>query len=464
MSEEENAEEAIEPIEVKAEEPQANPLFKTLFEIEEGEVDNSPEENVEEEKVIPMTLTEAVDTLDQPDDQEEEKPEEVETGTETGTEAETEIQAEAPGKSEPKQKKKLRKVVDPDIPEEMKPKLNFKEDEEVEVDEFASTLLPEEEEVYNLAKYASDNMGDKYKGYDNKFKDFFSKSKAFLDKRINDDPHYDPRDDDEYSTFIERNRPNFTPADAKSIERRMWIEDAKKEAREELAPETEKLRKKLEQAEKAPVAQQAKSAFRSMAQKVVIPEEYRETFETGGQEAISKFSKENPLEFDIMEKASSNLLTYGDALTDIFLQTTELNESNPVHKELIDWVNTEQDGFIKSGQTEQDGKMFMRRERYYNLPENNRSEYYTWSDDDLLKILALRTQEQVNAAIGKQREILKASGYTKEVAEQQVVQKVKQQEVTQKPPVVNATPRPGNNLNSNKPVRPNNAVMNVLGF
>jgi hypothetical protein len=434
--------------------PQANPLFKTLFEIEED--DSSDSEVEENEAPPPMTLNEAVDELDQPTEvnqEEEKKPEE-----------QVEENTVEPNKAEPK-KKKLRKVVDPDIPEDIKPQLNLQDEEPLdEEDEYLNELLPEEQEVYNLAKYASKNMGDEYKGYDVKFKDFFTKSKSFLDKKINDDPHYNPSEDDDYATFIERNRPKLTQVDAKKIERSMWINEAKNEVRKELEPETEKLRKKLERAEKAPAVNQAKSNFRNMAQKVVIPEEYRETFEKGGEEAIGKFAKENPLEYQIMDNASKRLLTYGDTLTDIFLKTVDLDESNAIHKELIDWVNLEQGNFIKSGQTEQDGKVFMRRERYFSLPENRRSEYYTWSDDDLLKILALRTQEQVNSALTGQRDMLKNSGYVKQQVASQNSQEPEVQQVAEKPPVVNTTPRPGNNLNAKTTSKKNNALLNVLGF
>jgi hypothetical protein len=455
---EEVTEEVVEKTEVEPtqEAPQSNPLFKTLFEIEEG-LDSEPEN---EEKVVeatPMTLNEAVDEIDQPLEQVSEEPEQIEEESK-----QEEVAKEDLKKSEPK-KKKLRKVVDPDIPDDIKPQLQLSDEpEEDDVDDFAETLLPEEREVYDLAKYASSNM-DKYKGYDVKFKEFFKKSKDFLDKRVSDDPHYNPSDDEDYATFIQRNRPDFTKSDAKKIERDMWISQAKKEVRKELEPETQKLKKKLEQAEKAPAARQAKGAFRSMAQKIIIPEEYKEEFEKGGTEAIEKFSKENPLEYQIIDNAAKDLLQYGDELTDIFLKTKELDDNNPVHKELISWVNLEQDNFIKTGQTEQDGKLFMRRERYFTLPENKRSEYYTWSDDDLLKILALRTQEKVNSAISHQRQILKNSGYVKNV-ETKPAQTPKNEVVNEKPPVVNATPRPGNNLSPNTPATKNNALLNVLGF
>ncbi|MBL19358.1 MAG: hypothetical protein CMC82_05980 [Flavobacteriaceae bacterium] len=449
----EQVEEQVEPEQTEEQPPQPNPLFKTLFEIEDGQ-EGKKEEEVEEDVSIPMTLNEAMDDISE--EPKDEEPEEVEP------EEEEEVKAEEPQKAEPK-KKKLRKVIDPEVPEASKPEMHFDQPEEDKYKEFKQTLLPEEKEVFELAVYASNNM-DEFEGYDEKFKDFFTRSKAFLDKRIDDDPNYDPREDDSYNVFLEKNRPKFTASDAKKIEKKMWLEEAKADIRKELEPETAELKQKLKIAEKKPQVEQAKSNFRSMAQKVVIPKEYQETFESGGQEAISKFAQENPLEYEIMEKASKNLLTYGDTLTDIFMEATPLDQSDPIHKDLVDWVNNEQDNFIKGGQTEQDGRVFMRRERYFSLPENQRSQYYTWSDDDLLKILALRTQEQVHQAIAKQREVLEKSGYVRQEASAQVKKPKKPAKVAQKPLVVDTKPRQGDNLNRTTKKKANNAMLNVLGF
>lgn len=447
-----------------AEAPQDNPLFKTLFEIGEGEEQEIEAEEPKEVARPPMTLSEAVEEEDQPQEQAE-APEEKTEEPKAETEAE-------PEKAEPK-KKRMRKVVDPDIPEDVKkqPAFNLREEdpEEEEDQEFLGSLMPEERDIYDIAKYASKNIGDKYKGMDGQFKTFFNKSKEYLDKRITEDPHFNPADDDEYAQFIQRNRPKLTPNEAKKIERTMWINEAKKEVRRELEPKTEALRKEMERSKLQPVANQAKVQFRQMAQKVVIPEEYRDTFEKGGEEAIKQFAQESPLEYEILENATQHLLTYGDTLTDIFLRTQDFDGSNKIHKDLMEWVDQEQNDFVQSGQTEKDGKVFMRRERYFAMPENQRSQYYTWTDDNLLQIFAYRMQEQVSGALQQHRQVLERSGYVK-AQPQQHAQPAQPAPAPQAPaprpkaPTINTTPRPGNALNNGKQKEGNNAMLNVLGF
>ena len=452
MSEEEVQTEETTQETPQQEAPQDNPLFKTLFEIGEGE---QAQEVVEEpvQKEVPRSLDEALN-MEEPEEAVEEAVTE---------EAEEQPVAETPEKTQPK-KKKLRKVVDPDVPDAVKnqPAFNFQEEEEV--DEFAETLMPEEREVYDIAKYASKNMGEKYKGYDAKFKDYFTKSKAYLDKKIEDDPHFNPATDEEYSSFIERNRPKLSATEAKKIERKMWVEEAKNEVRKELIPETQQLRKDLNRAKMQPVVGHAQASFRNMAQKVIIPEEFREKFEKGGDQAIAEFAKERPLEYGILEKGTRKLLSYGDTLTSIFLNAIDLDLNNPVHKELLDWVNTEQEGYIASGQTEQDGKVFMRRERFYALPEDQRSQYYTWSDDDVLKILALRVQEEVNGSLAQQKAILEKSGYVRQNTEAPAAPAPAPAPAPVAPPSVNPSPRQGGAVTPSKAKEQSNAMLDVLGI
>ena len=435
--------------------PQDNPLFKTLFEVgdEVGEED-APEAETEPDASVPMTLSEAVEDIGNP---EEEVVEEIAEAAPESPEA----QPEEVEKGSPK-KKKLRKVVDPEIPDDLKPtaEYNFSDEDEEEVD---PDLLPAEQEVYKMARYASRNMTE-HQGLDKKFKDFFAKSKSYLDKRIEDDPHFDLEDDHEYGEFMDKNRPKVSQTELKKIEKTMWIDEAKREARKELVPEQEKLRKEIERSKKAPHVNHAKNSFRQMSQKVVIPSELNEKFSQPN--GIQEYQKENPLEFKIIEQATGELLSAGDTLTDILMSNVDLDTSNPVHKSLLEWVNTEQDSFINSGQTEQDGKLFMRRERFFTLPANKQSEYYTWSDDDLLKILALRSKEKVSAQLEHQRKILEESGYVK--ANQGTAQPEPTQPVAPQAqpvaPKVPTTPRQGGVIKKATPEKQNNALLNVLGF
>jgi hypothetical protein len=188
----------------------------------------------------------------------------------------------------------------------------------------------------------------------------------------------------------------------------------------------------------------------------------------GKQEDIQKFSQENPFEYKILENFTQQLLTYSDALTDIFLDpSTQLDiENNPIHNELNQWIEKEQESFVQSGQTEQEGKIFMRRERYYAMPEDKRSEYYTWTDNDIMKILAIRYQNIVANALDQQKKQMQAAGYTKSQAQAPVQQQPRAvAQPRPKPPSVSATPRQGTTVDAKPSANPKqNALLGALGL
>jgi hypothetical protein len=462
MSEEENPEveeQRAETEEVEASQPEEknDALYKTLFDIAEEAVEE------QEEYRPPVELNEAVATLD--DQPEEEVVQE---------DVQEEAKEEEPKKTEPK-KKKLRKVIDPDVPEDVakQPAFTASNEDKYEPDsedvEFMEELVPDERAVYEKVLYADKRLGGDYRGKSKQFRDFFKKNKEFVEKRMAEDDFYDPSSDEQYSQFVQKNKPQFSRSDEDKVYREMILEEADRRINKKTSEKIEQLEQQLKRQEVLPRVNQAKANFRKVAQQTVVPEEYQKEFAEGGQEAVTKFAGENPLEYQILEKNTQELLQFSDTLTEIFLDpSTQLDVAgNPMHKHLNDWLNGEQNNFIKSGQTQQeDGRVFMRRERYFQLPEDKRSEYYTWSDNDLLKLLALRYGDKVNAEIKQHREQMEKAGYTR-VKPQEESQPQQQQQPTRqqaRPPVVNPSPRQGSTVDSKQAQPKQNALMSALGL
>lgn len=454
MSEEQieqtEAEQADQPQEVAERSPQANPLFKALYEAaEEPEVEAVPESEPEPE-LKPSTLNEALDDLENPEEEEfvAEEPQAVEQVT------------EEPGKSQPK-KKKIKKVVDPDIPQDAAPASDpaFNQPQEDPEEDYIKTLLPEEREIYELARFADKNM-DGYEGAARETKEYFEKSKNYIDKRLKEDPHVDLRNDEEYKTFIARNRPNFTQADAKKVEREMVISEAENRAYNRAGAENQRLQHELDRMKKAPQVQQTKSKIRQIVPSI-MPKEYHEDLKT--EEGIKKIAQENPFEFQIMDQVATQLQNVSDTFIDITSGTEQYDPSNQVHKKLLEWVNEEQDTFINTGQTQKEGKLFMRRERYHQLPTDKRAEYYTWTDDDLLGLLAGRAHQRVTSDLANHRTGLEQAGYVRQGRPIPQQQQVAQPVVNQSPPRATSAPRPGG-VPTQKASPKSNAMLNILGL
>jgi len=446
MSEEQIEEQVEEQPTQEAPAEESNSLYTSLFDIAEEDATQEEEEGfkpVRSEDVI--SITDAVDTINR-------QPEESQV--EEAKEEEVKDQVSQPEKSEPK-KKKVKQVIDPDVPEDLRPQANaLAEEPEIKSDEFEDSLLPEEKEVYDIAKYASEKMPE-YKGADEQFKKYFTGTRQYIEKRLKDDPHLNLSEDEEYKSFISRNRPKFGSSDARKVEQEMLLEKAELRAREKLKPEIERVKREQERIALAPKVQQKKAQVQQVV-KQIIPEDFRKILEEEG--GLDKLSKTKPMEFAAIDAVTGQAMASANLLVDITTGNVNYDPSNNDHVALLDWVNQQQDAFVNSGQTHRDGKVFMRRERYFQLPESKRSEYYTWSDDDLVQVIAIRSQEAINHSLHKQQEMLKAYAGQQQSAPQHTPQPVQRQQA----PSIPSSSRPSPNQPA--PQEKKNAFFTTLGI
>ena len=437
---EEPAQEAVEQAEPEQAEPeQGNSLYSSLFDIAEQE-EKSEEVDPGPAPSDVISLSDAVDKLDSEEPVAEEPAQEEPVAEEA--------QGEEPEKSEPK-KKKVKQVIDPDLPSEVANELTEEAPAQQEDpdQEFVESLLPEEQEIYKLAKYASEKM----EGYDGADKQF----KKYIDSRLKEDPHVNLAEDEDYKRFIANAKPKFSNSDARKVEQEMLLEKAETRAREKLKPEIERVRREQEKINLAPIVHEKKAQAQALTREI-IPEEFRETLSK--ENGLEEFAKTKPMEYAALDAVSGQVLASANLLVDITTGNTQYDPNNPEHEALLSWVNSEQENFIQSGQTQRDGKIFMRRERYFQLPEAKRSEYYSWSDDDLVRIIVARGQEALGNALNQQQEMLKAYG----VAQAPQSAPAPKAPVRQQAPSIGSSPRPS----PETPVKTEqkNPLFNALGM
>lgn len=458
MSEEENPEvvearQEQEQVEQAKEEIPTNALYKTLFDVAE----EVAEEGETKEYRPPVELNEAVETLGDIDN------------AEPDPEPEPEVEAkEEPKKSEPK-KKKLRKVVDPDVPEDVRKQPVFQDKlvddgfkPSEEDSEFMDELLPEEKSVYEKVLYADQRMGGEYKGKAKQFREFFNRNKEFIEKRMSEDEFYDPSTDEQYRDFVNKNKPKFNRSDEDKVYREMILEEADRRINKKTSEKISRLERELQRQQTLPRINQAKAMFRKNARASIPDDINKQISET--DDGLKNFAESNPLEYQILERNTQEMLRFSDALTDIFLDpNVSIDiENNQVHKHLNEWINHQQNQFIQTGQTQlEDGRTFMRRERYYQLPENKRSEYYTWDDNAVLNLLALTYKDKMQHEISAHRDAMERAGYKKVTSQAPQQSQPKQ---PSRPPVVNPSPRQGSSVETKQTVKQENALLSTLGL
>lgn len=394
MSEEEVTDEATQDtespeIETQAEES-GNPVFDALFKT----VEESEESQDEAIEAVRMTsLHETLHEIENPTEEPGVDDTEVIESPEVPTSAE-----------EPKPKVKVkRKIVDPEFKAPRRRMVAAPPPPAA--DPFEAELNEEERTRLDLARWAAANLAD-HKELPKQYMSFFKEHKKYLDERLQVDPDHDLANDEEYKRFLDDKRPK---ANIKQLETERLTKTAEERAIQRMAPEIQRLQREQVRTRNAPLVEEGMQNAKKLMEDAV-PEEMREALSANPKE----FSEKNPFEMNIVNQTISNGLTLSKAFNDILYEMDDYNEKNPTHKALSDFIDEEQTRFIQSGKTKRNGKTFVRRERFPSVPEGEKDQYYTFTDADILRLLAVRTKEHVNGQLADLRSQFEQAGYKRD--------------------------------------------------
>lgn len=436
MSEEQTEEQVEETPAVDApEEESGNPIFDALFRA----VEEEPEEEEVEEYTPPQSLHGALHELesDEPvDEGQQEQPEEQPAVEDQ----------EEPAGSLTKKVKRKRRVVDPVFD---KPRTNPTTPAPQEADDLTG-LNSDERKRYDLAKWASENL-DGYKNKHKSYLSFFRKHHDFLNKKLKDDPEADLSQDSEYRSFLVQNQPAFNIEEVK--DQKITVE-AERKALDRLQPEQQKLERQIKALRNEPIAKELKAQKKKLISDN-IPKEVMQLFRSN-----PNFAKTHSLEAKIVDQVLGDAYSLVEAFYDISHEVVDYDEKNPVHVKLSKWIDGEQNNFINSGKTKRGGRLFVRRERYPSVPKSEKSKYYTFSDDDVMKLLAARAGQSVDRQIKGTLKKLEDSGFVRAGQQQSTPPSVPQ---SQPAPRRSPSPRPGPSAPQADP-KTENPVISLLGL
>lgn len=384
-----------------------NKIFDALYNAATEE-----EEEESEEFVPPSSLQSALHDI-------ENEPEGVIKEEPVQEAAQQEEEAEKP---KPKQKSRVKKkIVDPEFnapaPQPQAP--------ERKEDPFLKQLLPEEQDRYNTARWASENIEGK-EGLAAEYLNFFKRHKSFINQ--NKDEHNDLAGSDEYKSFLKKFKPR---EDMRKIEREMLTQQAEKRALEKISPHLQQMQREQLRTQGEPKAKaETANALKDIPN--LIPEAYRKEI-TSDPKA---FASNNPLEAEIVQKAIVSSKSMIEEFNNIVHDVVDYDEKNPLHAKISDFITAEQTKFIKSGRTVKKGKTFIRRERMPQVPEAEKVKYYTFTNADIVQLIKMRAGQSMDKQIGSIHKMLERSGYVR--GNQRSPQVVAPQQVAQQSPRVQA--------------------------
>lgn len=344
------------------------------------------------------TLTAIREEAKAPKKEPTEKEPEPEEYEKKETEPEKKEEPEVP--AEPKIEVKKKKV-EVKAPEIETPKLPEPE-KKPEPAALPEDLTDEEREEIEIARFAAEYNPTKYSGLESKVTGFIKKHNEYLDAKMAADPDFvaDPSENSEYKRWLETNKPDISRSERRDLEKKFLIHQAKKEASEEAEAKIREVNDRIREIETRPKIAKAVTEF-SEAVTSLMPEDIAEAVRAGTlEEDLPMEAPTVRMYLDLSTKAANEFLNLTNGVT-------KYDQSNQVHTWLGQFIHEQSTIFLKGGKNlEKDGKSFLPRGEFNALPASKQKQHWTFTDTDILNMLAYQAQATVVTAVKAEREKL----------------------------------------------------------
>lgn len=274
-------------------------------------------------------------------------------------------------------------------------------------------LTPEEQEELDLAAYAGTKDPSR-KGLADQFRNFYKSQKTFLERKVSEDPDYNPEQDPEFKRFLDKNQPKFSPIERKKI----FAEKIKSET----LAESEARATKAAEAKFSPVISEVQRELTELKHKPRIvermnryaaevvegmPSDIVQAFRANGHD-IAKTREQFPGEFDDVLSTVRGANTLAEEAMALKSGVKTFNAADPKHAYLNDFVNRQGDFLASRPASDQvrEGKTFVHPLKWNASMEGK---HWTFSEEDLLHMLKLEAQREAKTKVDSFRSRVKQS-------------------------------------------------------
>lgn len=281
-------------------------------------------------------------------------------------------------------------------------------------EEWEKSLLDEERDQLEAARFAERRFPEKYKGLGAKVEKFLKEHAAKVNA-----PDFQA-DDPSYQSWLQKNRPTLSQAEIRTIER----ERLRDELRPEIDERTNQVRDELFRTTHEPQIKRRADDFFAAAVREALPADVLKGL-TDPARGV-KWARENyPLEVEIAENIAK---TAADDI-EVFARLTTANpatgrpfepydKDNEAHRRVIALVKEvcEEYKTATANRPERirDGKAYATRLEFARLPPEQRAKYWTLSDNEIVAIARAKVKHAATRAIEQER--TRIARYTKRPA------------------------------------------------
>ena len=281
------------------------------------------------------------------------------------------------------------------------------------------TLAPDDQQELELAEYASGKKKDKYGDLPTKLTEYFQRRDEFLSEKAKEFGGRNSPDfaeflhGEEYKTFVSDNRPGLTRADRADLERQRIRDEADSRADERVRETERKLRREIDAIKLAPVIE--KKVNEALGELLSAEDEAVKAYQADPTKALNEMK----LEASEVEQTAAGLRLVTEEYLNIHHGLKDPVQGNAIHDFLDKFVSEQ--GRQLDAKPEADrvrnGKILVSPIKYYELEKAGKaSGYETFSDSDVVTMLANFTKNTLPARLNTIRKDLESSGYRRVVA------------------------------------------------
>lgn len=260
-----------------------------------------------------------------------------------------------------------------------------------------SGLDEDEVEEVRTAEFAEQRYPQRYPGHAKRVLEYIRKHKQFVktQEQENPDVSFD-QSNTAYQRFLEANRPTITSSERKRLERERLLEEAASIAERRLAGKTKKLEEEVTQLKATPLVERTINDFKSLV-KEIMPKE------------------DDPIVLEKAEEMTGLAVTAGKEYLLLSSQLKQFDTKNETHKWLADFIKEQGELYVQSKHESlrRGGKSFLPRHQFNNLPADERAKHFSFSDEDVLQLIAVNAKAAAEFHAKTERDRLKRAGYTR---------------------------------------------------
>ncbi len=330
------------------------------------------------------------------------------------------------------------------------PKAEDKPKEKTDDEKFEETLLDEERDQLEVARFAESKDPGKYKGFASKTATFLKAHQDYLEKNPQaTEPGSDAAE--KYQEWLKKNAVALPPREMRILEREMIAEKTREKLTKETDSKLGELHDENFRRDKEPeIKREVEDFFNKTAQAAIPPEFAALAREKGIDEAKKAF----PTEFRVAAEVLTE--TAGDVEEFRRLTTTNprtgrplaaYDPNSPKHARIVTFIR-EQCDFFKNGvpgenedqraarvrAQNQGGKQFLTRDEFYSMPADQRAPFWTFTPEQIVAMQAEVAKKRISDRVKQEYSMRESEGWVRRPAQSSTPE--------QRPPGAPPAPRP----------------------